>query len=953
MRGLKAMKKIFGRTCLFLLASTFLFENAGFFTHELNLAVGLIFLAALVISYLPFKIERTSAFSIVAGIVLMVVAVAVMPGEFLRPGALALFLPALALTLNGFGRHTPELPLFAVTAAGYGLYMFLYRADPHVWSWVRAISFGFSRVVAWLTSWLPGVKARLGPSLLGVGTIVTFALLFIVAGFFLRRNRLLKARRALATMALLTAIYVLICTYLPSALTFQLKVGPVPSEAEKNQVQQQTEYGRERTTLTESEKATKVIFSSDKLLVNNCPLWTPFILVLLFLIPTYFFFKDAELRAVPLSSSALFSAAGVAMLIAVAIIETDRLRLPPRRELKKAIAGKRVGSYSYGLVNCVRPTFGRFGERSSGMFGNLPDFVEAMGFNQPKPETRDQAGYTKAGVLLTEITDESLKNIDILMLPNPMGARDSRMFNSENPAYGAEPTPGQSARQAKLAQCETDDDRLKLMEEWYREALERIWKFVADGGSLLILGDHTFYKPMQLPGNRTRTRLWINDILEPFDIKFVNDSAKYFIGGWLQSLQNPLHTLTFGLRDDQNEVGMVTGASLTVGGAARPVIVGKFGFLDAGDLRDRTGNYLGNMDYDVGEPLGDIIIAAEQTYGKGKVIVFGDTGAFANGIITNTGDFCNRVFAWLAATNGTGGAAKNNPAEPFDPHAVPTGAGTLKTVLAILLLVGSILCFRLSGGHAGVVAGALAIGLVVAVHPAQAPIVLGRGVNGDIRLAYVDNYHLPKVSKEGWRDDSLMALHLNLMRNGFYSQNLKRFDLEILKRADLLVVAAPSVPFTRKDVATVKQYVEDGGTVILTAGYEDLPATHRLLAAFDLKIPNTPLGWFRFPIAAAGGKYAMFWRAWPIESTKDGRDPEPIIVYQPANHPKEYNLIVRRGLGKGSFIAVGDSSFWMNKNLEIEKLMEKPKNEQEQYIHNIYVTKWLLETYVPQQKESE
>jgi len=947
------MKKTLGRTCLFLLASTFLFENAGFLTHELNLAAGLIFLAALALSYLPFKIEKTALYEIIPGIVLMIVAVAVMPGEFLRPGALALFLLGLGLLLRGFGRRTPELPIFAVTAAGYGLYMFLYRTDPHVWAWARGVSFAFSRAVACLTAWLPGVKAQLGPTFLGAGTIVTFALLFIVGSFFLSRNRLRKAGRALGTMALLAAVYVVISSYLPSALTFQLKVGPVPSEAEKSRVQQETEYNRERTTLTESDKATKVVFSSDSLLVNNCPLWMPSILALLFFIPTYFFFKDAELRALPLSSSVLFSAAGVILLIAVALIQTDRLRLPARDELEKAISSKRVGFYSYGLVNWMRPSFKQFGERSSGMFGNLPDFAEAMGFNQPKPETRDQAGYTKAGVLLTEITEESLKDIDILMLPNVMGARDSQMFNSEIPSlYGPKPTPAQLARQAELAECKTDGERLKLMEKWYQEALERIWKFVADGGSLILLGDHTFYKPMKLPGNKTRTKLWVNDILEPFGIKFVNDSAKYFIGGWLQSLQNPLHALTFGLRDDQNEVGMVTGASLALSGGARPVIVGKFGFLDAGDLRDRMGNYLGNMDYDVGEPLGEIIIAAEQTYGKGKVIVFGDTGAFANGIITNTGDFCNRIFAWLAVTNGRGEASADNPAATFDPRYVATGAGTLTTAITILLLVGSIICFRLSGGHAGVVAGALAIGLVVASHSAEAPIVLGRGVNGDIRVAYIDNYHLPKISKEGSRDDSLMALHLNLMRNGFYSQNLKRFDLETLKGADLLVIAAPSVPFTREDVTTVKQYVEAGGKVILTAGHEDLPATHRLLDAFDLRIPNTPLGWFRFPIAAVDGRHAMFWRAWPIESTKDDPDPEVIILYAP-KHDKKYNLIVKRDLGKGSFIAVGDSGYWMNKNIEIEKLMEKSKPEQEQYFDNIYITKWLLETYVPQQKESE
>jgi len=649
----------------------------------------------------------------------------------------------------------------------------------------------------------------------------------------------------------------------------------------------------------------------------------------------------------------------------------------------------------------------------------------------------------------------------------------------------------------------------------------------------------------------------------------VNDSAKYFIGGWLQSLENPLNTLTFGMHDDHNEVGMVTGASLTASGAARPIIVGKYGFLDAGDMRDRVGNYLGNMNWDVGEPTGEIIIAAEQTYGKGKVAVFGDTGAFANGIITNCGGFCNRVFAWLAAEGGDRKkAGANGAANPFDPQAVPTATGAAETTVAIVLLVIAGICLWLAGGHAGLVAGALAVGLVVAAHPAGRTVTLGPGVHGGIRLAYVDTYHMPKISKEGWRDDGLMALHLNLMRNGFYTQNLKTFDLETLKGAELLVIVAPSVPFTGKDVKTVREFVEGGGKVILTSGIEDVPATHRLLDAFELRILDTPLGWFRLRVAAAGGKHAMFWKAWPIEYTgrlpeeeehkqeavqeqkqeagdrpfwdkwpvehtgdataaeddkddekieKDKQPPPPfevIIPYDPVsrsrtrfvrveNHlrvasreepvaeekpgdesiaaevaakfaadsqladmvavqvkggeiilagrlpgaemkekavrlaatatgytrmqnnlvagvqgtpsigrrtnkaieeevraklaadpllrgaaieigvergvvsltgtvPREslkekagnlaktaayltkvYNLAVRRNVGKGSFIHVADSGFWMNKNLEVEKLMDMSKSQQEQYLDNIYFMKWFIETYIPQEKEGE
>ena len=146
------MRKTFGKTCLFLLASTFLFENSGFLTHELNLALGLVFLAALTISYFPIKAEKKSLKAILGGAALMAVAVAVMPAsEFMRPGSLALFVLGLGLLLKGLEREAPELQLFSLVAAGYAALSLLYRADTQVWALVKQGCLGFSSIVATLT----------------------------------------------------------------------------------------------------------------------------------------------------------------------------------------------------------------------------------------------------------------------------------------------------------------------------------------------------------------------------------------------------------------------------------------------------------------------------------------------------------------------------------------------------------------------------------------------------------------------------------------------------------------------------------------------------------------------------------------------------------------------------------------------------------------------------------
>jgi len=862
-------RKIFGKTCLFLLAVTFLFENSGFLTHELSIAVGIIFLTAFTVSYFcvagatPVKVGSKSADLIIRGIVLMVLGVAVVPvSEFLRPAGVAVFALGLGLLLKGLGQEASELPLFALTAAGYGVFNVFYRVDPHVWSVVNGACFGFSRLVAAVTGWLPGPKALLGPAFLGAGTIVTFGLFFILGSFMLKPSNgarhylFAKLVKSLAAMVACGAVYVIAFTYVPSAFQYQLKLGPVPSEAEKNTTKQAQDQMRDRDLpRTESEKATKVVFSTDMFEVEKGTPWMPIVLFGFLLIPSYFFLKNAELRPIPVLGKTEFAAGGAVLLVLFGFTQASVLNVPSARTRQETVSKKRVAFYHHGFANWARADFNSFGSRSSGMFGNLPDFVESMGFRQPVPEQRNEAGYAKCGVLINEITPETLKDVDILMLLNV-----DDMFNSEDPPRGIDPSPALKARKAALAACKTDDDRIALMRKHHKEALDLIWNFVADGGSLLIIGDHTFLKETQLPGGRVETKLWLNEVLEPFDIKFVNDSAKYFIGGWLQSMENPVHPLTWGMRDDQNEVGMVVGASLSATGAARPIIVGRYGFLDAGDMREGSRGYLGNLDFDMGEPLGQTIISATQQFGKGKLLVFGDTSAFANGIITNTGEFINRVFTYMAQ-GGEKPDIQKLASRQFVADTVSRPSGGLMTFVAIVLLAGAVVCLAMSGGSSEVVAGAFVVCALIGFRGTDMTVTLGPGGNrtprdaSAVRIAYVDSYHMPKISNEGWRDDGVMGLHLNLMRNGFYTQNLKSFDLKTLQKAALLVVVAPSVKFSKSDVQTVRDYVAGGGTVILTAGYEDIAATRPLLDAFNLDIPYTPLGRFMIPPPNAVGPW--------------------------------------------------------------------------------------------------
>jgi len=175
-----------------------------------------------------------------------------------------------------------------------------------------------------------------------------------------------------------------------------------------------------------------------------------------------------------------------------------------------------------------------------------------------------------------------------------------------------------------------------------RDDLESIWKFVENGGGLLAVGDHTGIEQIRAP---------MNAILEPVNIEINFDSAIPFRTMWPDDFvmrRTPVFSnITY------QQVQVVVGASLSVGSGAKPILMGQNGFSDAGDETNLTEGYLGNMRLDRGESVGDMILAAEAKYGKGRIVAFGDTTSFQNTILAYSYPLINNIFAYLTE-NSTG-----------------------------------------------------------------------------------------------------------------------------------------------------------------------------------------------------------------------------------------------------------------------------------------------------------
>jgi hypothetical protein len=438
-------------------------------------------------------------------------------------------------------------------------------------------------------------------------------------------------------------------------------------------------------------------------------------------------------------------------------------------------------------------------------------------------------------------------------------------------------------------------------EPWEPGQLDAVWDFVRRGGSLLVMGEHT----VQHDNGASR----FNELLAPTDIRVRFDSAMFAVGGWLQSYEALWHPTTAGIGDTENEFGIVIGASVHARAPARPLIVGRWGWADPGDVTSASA-MMGNGSYDAGERLGDVVLAAEQSLGQGKVVVFGDTSSLSNGINIGGHPFTSRLFAYLA----------DHDTRPLAYWRQALGVLAI-AALGILLAAGAEPLLLTS------VVVSLAICLTVCTgntHAAWNVVPDGKHLPGK-KLAYIDACHLGHFSRESWRDDGLAGLSLTLMRNGYLTLMLPELTDHRLQGAGLLVSVAPSRPYTLEERASIKRFVEQGGVFICTVGNDRAGPSEPLLSELGFRVGTLqwhgnrrdglfePLGYFKSPYFNNGDRmaYVRFHAAWPISCS----DPDAQII---AHYPTDKPLIVARRLGRGRVVVIGDTCFAQNKNLERE-----------------------------------
>ncbi len=625
--------------------------------------------------------------------------------------------------------------------------------------------------------------------------------------------------------------------------------------------------------------------------------------------------SKTDWRAIPIVTALAGLAAALLPIATVlapfpASLETERVN---PASLETEVVKKRVVAYEKGFLNWEKPVHGNYGSLTVGMYGMFGPLVESLGGDFKRSP---------------DLSDKDLADADLLVLFYPM---------RENM------TPKQ---------------------------VDRVRHYVEHGGKLLLMSEHTIREKEaddkaevpQLLDSR------FNELLADTSMRVPFDAAEFATQAWRESYEGLAHPTTAGIGDDHNQFGVIIGASVDARWPARPILIGRWGWCDQGDEGNgATMALLGNLRYDPGERLGDVVLAAEQPLGNGRIMVFGDTSSLCNGVTGTSYPFMARVLAYMAGDGKSTQSAWRQ---------------ALGSLLA-LIIVGLLFSFRPTIWRAAVVAAALSASLAICVSiTAGATEVLPSGqyvkANKPNNLAYIDIAHLGTNNEAADQPEGTFGLEYALMRDDMLALSLYDLTYERLRRAGLFISIGPQRPFTRAERAAIRRFMEeDGGIFILMAGYERSAASESLLRDFDFTVgalapglpegtEPTPLGHFKSgylpsvkykrhrafldllaecgfataplrrenaiylpgfdPVYALEPVYVRFNAAWPV--TCKAPDAE-IIAEGIADRPFDATagtfrmegnvflpVIIVRPVGKGKMVVIGDTDFASNKNLE-------------------------------------
>jgi hypothetical protein len=431
------------------------------------------------------------------------------------------------------------------------------------------------------------------------------------------------------------------------------------------------------------------------------------------------------------------------------------------------------------------------------------------------------------------------------------------------------------------------------------EQSRRIENFVRQGGSLL-LGAENYIR-------QGASESHFNDALKSTNLEVRYDTVMPLSDNWEQCYQALFQPATLGMDDLRNRYGFQRGASIRLGRLGRPVLIGRWGWSTPGSdaLTQKSTRY------EAGQALGDIVLMAEEGFGKGRIAVLGDMSCISNERLSCSWEFVGRLLSYLA----------NRSSNPQD-----LWRQTL-AIAAIVLFIG-LLAKYVDAPRLAIANGLMALALISCTYISDynSQVLPDGGAKAPNNLAYIDDSHLEAFSSDLWNDYGIAGFTRVLMRNGFLALRLRELSSERLERAKLLVCMAPARQFSAEQRASVRRFVEQGGTLICLVGAEEARPIASLLEDFQFKVSPSPvkpgedihepdpLGALLISYGRANEPKieVQFYAAWPITSI-----PQTYTIYVSDKlDGEDLPVVARTEVGQGIVLVIADTFFASNQNLE-------------------------------------
>ncbi len=337
--------------------------------------------------------------------------------------------------------------------------------------------------------------------------------------------------------------------------------------------------------------------------------------------------------------------------------------------------------------------------------------------------------------------------------------------------------------------------------------IDAIENFVAAGGGLLLIGDHT-----NLFGMTTH----LNAIAGRFGMRFRSDDTFDIATTGFSCFRRP-HTDSHPAARWVRKFGFLTSCSIDGGPRTRPVIVGCGLGSEAADYGHP--NFFGNIRYDLCDRFGVFLQAASARFGEGRVMLFSDSTCFSN--------FC--MFAPGRCELALGMVDYLNRRGERWPFLIPLGVGLTGALTAFFFVrarrrgrvdeAARALRAAFPVCIAGAAVGLLAVShLNFALHGS-----LDRAINASNKnasLVLFDTSHsdvsfftYPEVPRPSGTP-GFEALYISVQRIGGHPRTGDLRNLSFHAHSGLVIVN-PSRAFSLKDISRVDRYLNEGGAVLI------------------------------------------------------------------------------------------------------------------------------------------